>query len=123
MTAAKTNAFGSLAVRTYLEHGLDVVRHGHAVPVSQGQDLVVIEHGVEVFDPDGVHGTVRDDPSVVRVLPVVVLGPHRREDACCIRRMQCVWCPGVSNLRWLGWPPPWQRPRWIQNILKIALFP
>lgn len=47
--------------------------------VGEGEELVVVEHGVEVLDPDGVHGPIGDDPRVVGVGLLVVLGPHGRE--------------------------------------------
>lgn len=66
----------------YLEHSLNVVRHWHAITVGERQDLVIVEDGVEIFDPDGIHGAIGDDPGVVRVLTVIVLCPHGSENAC-----------------------------------------
>ena len=62
-----------------LEHDLDVVGHGDAIAVGERQDLVVVQDGVEILDPDGVDGPVGDDPRVEVVVPVVVLGPDGRE--------------------------------------------
>lgn len=46
----------------YLKDELDIVCHGYPIPICQGQDLVVVQHSIEVFDPDGVHGPITDDP-------------------------------------------------------------
>jgi hypothetical protein len=72
---------GGVDQRLDLEHHLDVIRHADAVAVGQRQDAVVVEHGVEVLDPDGVHRAVGHDPGVVRRLRVVELRPHGREHA------------------------------------------
>lgn len=61
-TAPSTAYLLLIADAKYLEDELDVVSHGNPVTVGQGEDLVVIEHGVEVFDPDGVHRSVADYP-------------------------------------------------------------
>ena len=47
-----------------LEHHLAVGRHGDAVAVGQRQRLVVVQHRVEVLDPDSVHGPVQHEPDV-----------------------------------------------------------
>eukprot|EP00968_Pinguiococcus_pyrenoidosus_P007308 scaffold486_cov254-Pinguiococcus_pyrenoidosus.AAC.1 len=62
--------------RLHLEHELHVVRHGDPVSVGDGQQLVVVQHGVEVFDPDGVHRAIADDPRVVRMLARIHLSVH-----------------------------------------------
>ena len=67
--------------RLVLEEDLDVVRHGEAVARGERQDLVVVEHGVEVLDPDGVDGPVLRDPRDVGQVAVVVLLPDGGEDA------------------------------------------
>mmetsp|Transcript_14055 Transcript_14055/g.57079 ORF Transcript_14055/g.57079 Transcript_14055/m.57079 type:complete len:672 (+) Transcript_14055:7076-9091(+) len=50
------------------EHRLHHAAHLHAVAVGEGENLVVVEHGVEVLDPDGVDGSVQHDPRVVLLL-------------------------------------------------------
>ena len=55
-----------------LEDGLHGVGHLDPVAVGQGQDLVVVEHRVQVLDPDGVHWSVQHDP---RVLALALGGP------------------------------------------------
>lgn len=46
----------------YLEYQFDIVCHRYPIAISQSQDLVVVQHGVEVFDPNCVHRSVADYP-------------------------------------------------------------
>mmetsp|Transcript_13743 Transcript_13743/g.31845 ORF Transcript_13743/g.31845 Transcript_13743/m.31845 type:complete len:1547 (-) Transcript_13743:4516-9156(-) len=62
-----------------LEDELHVGDHGDAVTVGEGEELVVVEHGVEVLNPDGVHGPVENNPRVLRLL-LVRLAPQHGED-------------------------------------------
>mmetsp|Transcript_20779 Transcript_20779/g.35679 ORF Transcript_20779/g.35679 Transcript_20779/m.35679 type:complete len:2651 (-) Transcript_20779:3350-11302(-) len=62
-----------------LEAALDAGGHGNAVPVGQGQQLVVVEHCVQVLDPNGVHRAIADDPNVLGLL-FVGLAPQVGED-------------------------------------------
>ena len=39
--------------------------HWDSVTVGQGQGLVVVKDGVQVLDPNGVDGTVKDKPHVL----------------------------------------------------------
>ena len=43
--------------------------HLDNLPTHEAQLLVVVQHCVHVLDPDGIHGTIEDDP-----LAVVVCG-------------------------------------------------
>ena len=47
-----------------LEDDLAVWRHGDAVAVSQCERFVVVQHRVQILNPDGIHGTVQDQPDV-----------------------------------------------------------
>eukprot|EP00968_Pinguiococcus_pyrenoidosus_P001290 scaffold57_cov254-Pinguiococcus_pyrenoidosus.AAC.43 len=66
--------------RLHLEHELDVVGHGNTITIGKRQHSIVVQHGVEIFDPDGVNGAVHHDPRVVRVAGIVVFRPDRGED-------------------------------------------
>lgn len=55
-------------MRRYLEHDAHVGRQREALAVGQRQQLVVVQHGVEVLHPLGVHVAVEYDP-----LPLVDL--------------------------------------------------
>ena len=46
-----------------LKENLAVWRHGDAVAVGQGERLVVVQHRVQILNPDGIHGTVHDQPN------------------------------------------------------------
>ena len=47
--------------------------HLNAIAVRQREHLVVVKHGVEVLNPDGVNGTVEDDPGVVLLFALAAL--------------------------------------------------
>ena len=49
----------------YFEDDLAVGRHRNAVAIGQCQGLVVIEHRVQVLDPDGVDRAVQQQPDVI----------------------------------------------------------
>jgi hypothetical protein len=65
---------------SYLEHHLDIGRHGDSIAVRKSENLVVIQHSVEILNPNGVDRSIGNDPRVVGVGTVVELGPHRCED-------------------------------------------
>lgn len=46
----------------YLKNELHVVRHWYTIAVGQGKDLVVVQHSVEVLDPDSVDRAIAEDP-------------------------------------------------------------
>jgi len=48
----------------HLEDDLARGRHRDTVAVGQSQSLVVVEHRVEVLDPDSVDWTVQNQPDV-----------------------------------------------------------
>ncbi len=50
---------------TYLKDDFAVGGHGDAVAVGQGQGLVVVQHRVEVLNPDGVHRPVQHQPHML----------------------------------------------------------
>lgn len=56
---------------TYLKHNPDIGGDGETLAIRQREQLVVIQHGVEVFHPLRVHITVKDDP-----LPFVDFPTH-----------------------------------------------
>ena len=62
-----------------LEDDLAVVRHGQPVAVGQRQRSVVVQHRVEVLDPQRVHRTVQHDPHVLTALVgrLVSTNPNR----------------------------------------------
>ena len=49
----------------HLEHDLTVGRHGDTIAVSQGQCLVVVQHRVEILNPDSVYGAIQEQPDIV----------------------------------------------------------
>ena len=49
----------------HLEENLGVGRHRDSVAVGQCERLVVVKYRVQVLDPDGVDGAVKDEPHVV----------------------------------------------------------
>ena len=56
--------FGAMGI-AYLKDNLAVGSHGDAVTVGQGEGLVVVQHRVEVLDPDCVHRAVQQQPDVL----------------------------------------------------------
>lgn len=48
-----------------LKDNFAVGRHGNPITVCEGECLVVVKDGVQVLDPNGVHGAVQDQPDVV----------------------------------------------------------
>lgn len=46
----------------YLKYEFDVVSHGYPISVGQSEDLVVVQHSVEILDPDRVHWSIANDP-------------------------------------------------------------
>lgn len=93
----------------YLEYELDVVRHGNPVAVGQGEDLVVVEHSIEVFDPDGIHRSVADNPLLLarteldKLVPCACVsiggGTSRSTDMfysyVCMCGMRQTYCPPI----------------------------
>lgn len=53
----------------YLKENLAVGRHGNTIAVGQCQGLVVVKHGVEILNPDGVDWAVQKQPDVVTLQP------------------------------------------------------
>ena len=49
----------------HFEDDLAVGCHGDAVTVGQGQGLVVVQHGVQVLNPDSVHRAIKHQPDVL----------------------------------------------------------
>ena len=47
-----------------LEDDLAVWRHGDAVTVRQSECLVVVQHRVQILNPNGVHWAVQNQPDV-----------------------------------------------------------
>ena len=47
-----------------LEGHLCSVEHGNTLGISEGEDLVIVEHRVEVLDPNGIDGTIAANPVV-----------------------------------------------------------
>ena len=58
---------------TYFKDDLRVGRHGNTIAIGQSQRFVVVQHRVEILNPDGVDGTVQQQPYVlvlqVRLVP------------------------------------------------------
>ena len=48
----------------HLKDDLTVGSHGDTVTISQGQGLVVVKYGVQVFNPDGVDWAVQNEPDM-----------------------------------------------------------
>ena len=49
-----------------LEENLGVGCHRNAIAVRQCQRLVVVQHRVQVLDPDGVNRSVKNQPHIIR---------------------------------------------------------
>eukprot|EP00959_Pyramimonas_sp_CCMP1952_P217802 4555116-Pyramimonas_sp.AAC.1 len=49
----------------HLEDHVHEALHGDDLPTVETQLLVVVQHGVHVLDPDGVHGSVEHYPLAV----------------------------------------------------------
>ena len=53
---------GGLFQVLWLKYHVHLVGHLDDLPAHQAELLVVIQHGVHVLYPHGVHGPVKDDP-------------------------------------------------------------
>ena len=49
-------------LRTYFKHDSDVGRQGQSLAIGQRQQLVVIQHRIQVFYPLRIHIAIKDDP-------------------------------------------------------------
>mmetsp|Transcript_10932 Transcript_10932/g.12860 ORF Transcript_10932/g.12860 Transcript_10932/m.12860 type:complete len:895 (-) Transcript_10932:5695-8379(-) len=77
-TGARHRGGGGIVQVLRLEHRLHQWAHGDTVTIGKGQDLVVIEHSVQVLNPDSVHGAVQHDPCVL-VLVLRSAAPQHRK--------------------------------------------
>lgn len=80
-TASRHGSWGGVVQVLDLEHHLGVVSHWDSLSVSKGENLVVIEHGIEVLNPDGIDWSIADNPRDMLVLLVIALFPDLGEDS------------------------------------------
>ena len=64
-----------------LEDDFAVRRHGQTVPVGQRQRPVVVQHRVEVLDPQRIHRAVQDEPNVLSTFCSQRFAPQGRKDS------------------------------------------
>ena len=57
-----------------------MVGHGDTFTVGKGQDLVIVEHSVQIFNPNGIDRAVAGEPDVEFGGPGVALLPKGGED-------------------------------------------
>ena len=62
---ARHRGGGRVVNVVHLKDDLAVGRHGDAVSIGKGQLLGVVQHRVEVLDPDCVHRAVQQQPDVL----------------------------------------------------------
>lgn len=92
------------ASHTHLKHDADIGGDGETLAVGQREQLVVIQHGVEVLHPLRIHVTVKDDP-----LSLVDLPSHVVNDLPV----------GPEKGRWgngIGW---WADKEWLISIMGV----
>lgn len=80
-TVTRHSSWGGVSQVIDFTSHLCGVRHWDTLSVSQSKDLVVIEHGVEVLNPDGVDGSVTLNPVVELVSLHVDLLPDLGVDS------------------------------------------
>ena len=57
-----------------------IFRHGNTVVVGESQYLVVVQHCVQVFNPNCIYWSIARNPSVELQRAIVVPSPHPRKD-------------------------------------------
>lgn len=62
-----------------LEHQFALIRHGDSFTVGKSQNLVVIEHSVETFNPNGIDGTIASQPDVEFGFSIIAFLPKSGE--------------------------------------------
>lgn len=62
---ARDCGWGSVVDVVHLKNDLAVGRHRNSVAVGEGECLVVVQHRVQVLNPDCVDGAVQDQPDVL----------------------------------------------------------
>jgi hypothetical protein len=67
--------WGGVGQVLYFEHHLAGGVHRDSLTVRKGQNLVVIQHSVEVFDPNGIDWAIANNPVVVLVLLLITSLP------------------------------------------------
>ena len=63
-----------------LEDDLAIGRHGQPVAVGQRQRPVIIQHRVEILDPQRVHRSIQHQPNVFSLLGFQRLPPQSRKN-------------------------------------------
>ena len=61
---ARHCGWGGVVDVVRLKDDLAVGRHGDAISVGQSQGLVVVQHRVQVFNPDGIYWSIQHQPDV-----------------------------------------------------------
>lgn len=54
-----------------LKHYFAVRCHGDTIAISQSQGLVVVQHTVEILNPDCIHRTVQNNPDMLPLRKVI----------------------------------------------------
>jgi len=70
---------GVVEVFDFEDH-LTVLTHRNTITGSEGQNLVIIQDSVEVFNPNGIDGSIANNPSVDLLLLIIGLAPDFREN-------------------------------------------
>ena len=52
----------------HLKHDLAAWRHGDTISIGKCQGLVVIQHRVQVLNPDGVHRAIQQQPDIFTLM-------------------------------------------------------
>lgn len=62
---------GGVVDVVYLKDDLAVWSHGDTVSVSQGQGFIVVQHRVQVLNPDGIYRAVQQQPHMLTLQELI----------------------------------------------------
>lgn len=54
-----------------LKNNLAVWSHGNAIAIGKGESFVVIQNGIQIFNPDGIYWTIKNYPDMLPYIPKV----------------------------------------------------
>jgi len=80
-SASGHSGWGSIVQVLDLEDHFAVIGHWNTLSIGEGENLVVIEHSVQVLNPNGIDWSIANNPGGVFVSPVIALLPDLRVDA------------------------------------------
>lgn len=79
--SASRDGSGRSVVEVFdFEHQLAVFSHGDSFSVSESKNLVVIEHSIEIFNPNSIYRSIANNPSVEFVGSLIGLLPQSGEN-------------------------------------------